>query len=357
LPETQDSFAELTRIFHAPPNHRVTPTLGNYDGVAKCFRLLGEPGDSFLADEFTFSALADAAGYHGVNWVPVRIDAGGLVPEQLESLLANWNVEQRGRRPHVLYTTPCGQNPTGSTLSLERRKAIYDIACRWDLIIVEDGTRFFPPIIRCSDRMTDPYYFLQYDLPAIDTADPDFAAKYAQGFTPSFLSMDVEGRVLRNDSFSKALAPGLRLGWVTASPFFTEQLVFLTDASTMHPAGFGQSFMLELLGPRGWGINGYARWAHSLCADYRRRRDAFQAFFAEHVPPALATADVPQAGMFFWIKIAIERHPRFKVEEDKRTLMEELFNKLLEDGVVMMPASIFAIVERGQGKTAADPQV
>jgi aromatic amino acid aminotransferase I len=139
LPETQAALAEFTRIFHAPPNHQVTPTLGNCDGVSKCFRLLGERGDSFLADEFSFSALTNAAVAHGIKWVPVKIDAGGLVPAELEKILAEWNEQEQGRRPHVLYTTPCGQNPTGSTLSLERRKTIYAIAQRHDLVIIEDG--------------------------------------------------------------------------------------------------------------------------------------------------------------------------------------------------------------------------
>jgi aromatic amino acid aminotransferase I len=137
LPETQNVLAEFTRIFHAQPNHQVTPTLGNCDGVSKCFRLLGERGDSFLADEFSFSALTNAAVAHGVNWVPVRIDAGGLVPAELEKVLSTWNEERQGRRPHVLYTTPCGQNPTGSTLSLQRRQDIYNIARRHDLVIIE----------------------------------------------------------------------------------------------------------------------------------------------------------------------------------------------------------------------------
>jgi aromatic amino acid aminotransferase I / 2-aminoadipate transaminase len=106
LPETQNVLAEFTKLFHAPPNHQVTPTLGNFDAVSKCFRLLGDRGDSFLADEFSFSALTNAAVAHGVNWVPVKIDAGGLVPSELEAVLSNWKEEVQGRRPHVLYVTP-----------------------------------------------------------------------------------------------------------------------------------------------------------------------------------------------------------------------------------------------------------
>lgn len=105
LPETQRVVTELTNYFHAPPDHCVTLTLGNGDAITKCFRLLGSPGDHFLADEYSFSAMTNAALPQGITWVPIRIDAGGLIPESLEAILAGWD-ESRGRRPHVLYSVP-----------------------------------------------------------------------------------------------------------------------------------------------------------------------------------------------------------------------------------------------------------
>jgi aromatic amino acid aminotransferase I len=211
---------------------------------------------------------------------------------------------------------------------------------------------------------TDPYFFLQYDLPEMDPSRDNFSRHYASAFPPSFLSLDVDGRVLRVDSFSKILAPGMRLGWVTASPAFTERLVVLTDSSTMHPHGFGQLFVCEMLGPNGWGLDGFVRWVHSLRADYARRRDHFLRTFQELVPIEYSRTDVPQAGMFFWITVDLKKHPRFRSEEDfkgavlaktnTKQLMEELFHKLLDDGVVMMPASIFAIEEKGKHSDLAD---
>lgn len=178
---------------------------------------------------------------------------------------------------------------------------------------------------------------------------------------PSFLSMDVDGRVLRVDSFSKILAPGMRLGWVTASPAFTERLVVLTDSSTMHPHGFGQLFVIEMLSRNGWGLDGFARWAHSLCADYKRRRDHFLERFRELVPAEYAVAEAPQAGMFFWITVNLDKHARFRHDEDAKgaktntvQLMDELFRKLLDDGVVMMPASIFAVDQNAQSSEMSD---
>lgn len=106
LPEAQRAVTELTNFYHSPSDHIATLTVGNMDGVSKCFRLLGSPGDHFLADEFSFNALTNAPLAHGIGWVPVKIDKGGLIPSDLERILSNWNEEVQGRRPHVLYTVP-----------------------------------------------------------------------------------------------------------------------------------------------------------------------------------------------------------------------------------------------------------
>ena len=111
-----------------------------------------------------------------LGWETWDLITLGMIPSELEHVLATWN-PARGRRPHVLYLIPCGQNPTGSTLSLERRREIYAIAQRYDLIIIED----------------DPYYFLQYDPPNTE------APSSKKQFPLSFLSMDIDGRVIRID--------------------------------------------------------------------------------------------------------------------------------------------------------------
>lgn len=107
LPPTQAALTKLTKLFHnPPPGHVVTVDLGNSDGVSKAFRLLGERGDYFLAEEFSFSGMTNAPLSYGVKWVGVKMDRGGLIPEDMERILSEWNVEERGRRPHVLYIVP-----------------------------------------------------------------------------------------------------------------------------------------------------------------------------------------------------------------------------------------------------------
>lgn len=104
-PEARDAVTELTNLFHAPPNHFVALTVGNADGVTKAFRLLGERGDYFLTEEFSFPGMTNAPLSYGIKWIPVKMDNGGLIPEDMERILKGWN-EDRGRRPHVLYTVP-----------------------------------------------------------------------------------------------------------------------------------------------------------------------------------------------------------------------------------------------------------
>jgi len=327
LPAAQRAVTDLTKYYHSPPDHVCTLTVGNMDGVSKCFRLLGNPGDHFLADEFSFNALTNAPLSHGVNWVPVKIDKGGLIPSDLERILSSWDEKVHGRRPHVLYTVPSGQNPTGCTLSIERRKQIYELSQRFDLIIIED----------------DPYYYLQYNEEDLDA--------HAE-LIPSFLSMDIDGRVMRVDSFSKIMAPGMRLGWITSNPTFHDHLVTLVDCSTQHPHAFGQIFVTEMMSASGWQLSGFDRWVRSLRKEYQRRRNVFLDTFRKEVASTgFASVDPPEAGMFVWIDVHLRKHPRYRCDmrdadgamagTNVPELMEELFERCLDAGLVVMPASIF----------------
>ncbi|TBU22821.1 L-tyrosine:2-oxoglutarate aminotransferase [Dichomitus squalens] len=346
LQQALDAITEINKVYHVAPAHVATMTLGNADAITKVFRMLGAPGDYFLADEFTFGPMPLAADAHGIKWVPVRIDSGGIIPEELERILSEWDIK-RGRRPHVLYSTPCGQNPTGSTLNAERRKRIYELAQKFDFIIIED----------------DPYYFLQYDAPNTQSS----VSESTKAFPTSFLSLDVDGRVIRIDSFSKVLAPGLRLGYITTAPQLVPHLINLIDFSTQNPSGFPQVLIAQLFGPTGWQLSGFDKWVRSLRLDYQRRRDHFLALFERDVQSTgFATADVPEAGMFFWVRVLVERHPRFQkidpeplpqsdalgrpkavARTNAKALMDELFDACVAGGVLVCPASIFVLPTDG----------
>lgn len=106
LLEVREILQDLNQLVHSPPHNNVILTLGNADGLTKCFRLLGNPGDSFLAEEFSFPGMTNAPLAQGITWIPVGMDREGIVPECLENILKSWDEASQGRRPHVLYTIP-----------------------------------------------------------------------------------------------------------------------------------------------------------------------------------------------------------------------------------------------------------
>ncbi|GMF64332.1 unnamed protein product [[Candida] boidinii] len=118
------------------------------------------------------------------------MDDQGIIPEKLEEILNNFKV-----KPKFLYTVPTGQNPTGSNLPFVRRQAVYQLARKFNFLIIED----------------DPYYFLQMAPYKKDALEEKLTGEeLINDVIVSFLSMDLDGRVIRLDSTSKILAPGAR---------------------------------------------------------------------------------------------------------------------------------------------------
>ena len=179
---------ELQENTHSPPiNTDLVVTSGSQDGLCKAIEMLMEPGSPVVVEEFIYAGTLTIMNPYRPEYLIVESDSSGMIPESLKSTLANSTA-----KPKVLYINPTGANPTGTVLTADRRKEIYNIASEHEMLILED----------------DPYYFLQYlpDRP------------------PSFLSMDSEGRVIRFDSFSKVLSSGVRLGFVTGPPPLIERI-------------------------------------------------------------------------------------------------------------------------------------
>jgi len=261
-------------------------TCGSTDGFSKTLQALSnewaegydpvEERPGLLVEQYCYMNAIQTAKPRGFNIVPVAIDDEGMTtkgPGGLEHVLDNWDFT-RGRRPHLMYTVTIGQNPTSGTLSVARRTEIYALCVKYDIIIVED----------------DPYWYLQFPSSTPNTTAP--RPKNSSGFDfldsliPSYLSLDYQGRVVRLDTFSKTVAPGCRLGWITAQPAFVERILRITETSTQQPSGFVQSMVAELLmGPQsatdpgkggaadgsGWNVDGWVRWLEGLRGNYERR--------------------------------------------------------------------------------------
>ncbi|KAH9889195.1 pyridoxal phosphate-dependent transferase [Xylariomycetidae sp. FL2044] len=373
---------DLTERVHAPPcEYEIILTTGNTSAWAKVVGLLCEDDDYILVEEYTYPSAQALWIPLGVRAVPVNADADGIQADRLREILADWDEETRGaRRPRVIYLVSVGSNPTGISISAARRKEIYDVCVEYDIIIVED----------------DPYYCLQYPGYQTSSTTQDFEPQKTEDFlkslTPSFLSMDTQGRVIRLDSFSKTIFPGLRLGYYIASPVFIERLLRATEVDTQDPAGLSQAFALALL--QRWGIDGYLTWVQNLKYQYQTRRDwlldAFHENFAilpaseSPVPkaqglvaciedgqgqlrPVFSFVD-PGAGMFVWSEFYFENVSRFleieastECEDPEQRFAAELWKAWADQLVLLTPGSYYHPWE-GPDKTTtkargAEPRV
>jgi aromatic amino acid aminotransferase I / 2-aminoadipate transaminase len=145
----------------------------------------------------------------------------------------------------------------------------------------------------------------------------------------------------------------MRLGWITSNQLFSRKLEILTDNSTQHPHGLGQSLMAEILAPSGWGMDGYFRWLWGLRNEYERRRNLFFEIFQREVGDhGLASTKLPIAGMFFFVRIHVAKHPRFiqthpmpqtGPKTNTRELLDELFKMCFNHSLLIMPGVLFAM--------------
>jgi len=285
--------AEHTELVCDPPyaDWRSCLTVGSTAALEQSLRMLCDKNrnDSILTEEYSFSTAVETAMPLGVKVFGVEMDRQGLLPEKMDELLTHWDPSQRGgaRKPHVLYTVPSGQNPTGATQGEQRRRDIYAVASKHDVFILED----------------EPYYFLQMPpyLPGANPQPPpptypDTSA-FLDSLIPTLLSMDVDGRVLRMDSFSKVVVPGSRLGWVTASEQIIERYIRHAEVCNQGPSGISQVILHKLLDST-WGHEGYLQWLMHLRGEYTKRRNVMMDACETHLPKEVVSWDAPQAGMF-----------------------------------------------------------
>ena len=283
------------------PHHHydVMVSVGSQDALTKAFEMLLDPAqDELFLESPTYSGSLAFLQPFGVKMKPVATDEFGLKPEALQEALEKSNDGENKRR--VLYTIPTAQNPSGSTLSNDRREAIYDIASAYDIIILED----------------DAYY---YNHPARENVK-------------SFLSLDCDGRVIRFDTFSKLISSGMRIGFVTGPPKLIERLSFHTQATNLHNSGVSQIMLSKLLDH--WGKHGFDEHAKNVASFYCRRRDVMLAAAERHLT-GLAAWSPPEAGMFLFLKL--------NGIDDTKVLIEE---KAAAANVLFVPGQSFDPLDR-----------
>ncbi|KAK6068785.1 aromatic amino acid aminotransferase [Seiridium cupressi] len=328
---------EHTELCHRPPyaDWRSALTIGSTGSLECAYRMFCDRnrGDSVLTEEFSFSTALETAEPLGIRVFGVKMDEQGLLPESMDDILSNWNVSERGaRKPTVLYTVPSGQNPTGATQGVQRRKDVYAVCQKHDMIIIED----------------EPYYFLQMQkYTGADTPDvppPANVEEFLSGLIPSLLSIDVDGRVMRHDSFSKVVVPGSRMGWITASEQIIERYIRHAESCSQGPSGFSQLAMYKLIDEE-WGHEGYLQWLMHLRLEYTKRRNIILGACEKYLPRDVVSWVAPAAGMFtntqqLWLKVDHTKHP----DVSRKSLIdieEEIFDSCIEKGVLACRGSWF----------------
>ncbi|XP_068125399.1 kynurenine/alpha-aminoadipate aminotransferase, mitochondrial isoform X2 [Hyperolius riggenbachi] len=310
VPELVSWLKDLQKKLHNPPTLSYSPnegqmelcvTTGSQEGLSKVFEMLVNPGDNVLMDTTAYSGTLAAVRPLGCNLIGVPTDQHGIIPQALKDILSRWQPEDatnpEKNSPKVLYTVPNGGNPTGSSLTIERKIEIYQIAQDYDLIILED----------------DPYYFLQFNKP----------------WAPTFLSMDVDGRVIRADSMSKILSSGIRIGFLTGPKPLIDRVILHMQASTLHTSAFTQIMIFQLL--QKWGVEGFLDHIESVINFYKMQRDTMLACADKHLS-GLAEWHSPSAGMFLWMKIK-------GVPDTHQMIMQ----KALSKEVLLVPGSAFNV--------------
>ncbi|QES43119.1 transcriptional regulator [Streptomyces venezuelae] len=237
----------------------VLVTTGSQQALSLLATALVEPGDTVLVENPCYLAALQAFAFAGARVVPVPCDEAGIDPAALDDLVAL-------HRPKLLYTVPTFQNPTGRTLPADRRAAIARVAERRGLWIVED----------------DPYGELRFE----GERAPWIATYPGAGDRTVLLS-----------SFSKVMAPGLRLGWLRAPAGLLRACAVAKQAADLHTPTVNQLAAARYLADRDLDAH-VAR----VAGVYRERRDAILAGLADALPDGSSWIR-PEGGMFVWAKL------------------------------------------------------
>jgi 2-aminoadipate transaminase len=231
---------------------------GGLEGINLFCQVFIDPGDVILVESPTFVHSVEIFDMFEAKCVAVDMDDDGICTDDLEEKIRQYH-------PKMIYVIPTFQNPSGRTLSLERRKKVAELAAEYDVLVLED----------------DPYRDIRYsgvDLPPIKC-------------------FDTVGNVVVANSFSKIFSPGVRLGYVMAEPEIIHYMLEVKSATNSHSSMLPQVLCAEFF-KRGY----YPAHHEMLCNLYRERRDAMLESIDKYFP-AGTKHSFPDGGLFTWVEL------------------------------------------------------
>ncbi len=226
------------------------------DLTVKC---LCNKGDTIICESPTFVGSLNNFRSYGLNIVGVPMDECGMDVDSLENAL------KTEKNVKLIYTIPDFQNPTGVTLSYERRKRMYELARRCDVMILEDN--------------------------------PYFELRYSGSFIPLIKSLDTSGHVIFAGSVSKVIAPGLRIGYVLAQAELVQKMVVAKQVVDVHTNLFTQHLVDAYI--RNYDLDEHIGQAIDL---YRRKRDCMLSGIGSGFPSCVGYTR-PNGGLFIWLEL------------------------------------------------------
>ena len=232
-------------------------TSGSQQGIDLLARVFIKPGDYILTENPTYVGALQAFQYYRASYCTVEMDDDGMLVDRVEEQIKKY-------KPKVIYSVPNFQNPTGVTMSVERRQQLAELAAEYNMPLIDDN----------------PYSEIRFegkDLPTLKSIGGD--------------------GVISLRTFSKSLTPGLRIGWMNAEPRIIRQFEKVKQGTDLHTSTFGQYVVYEflkqgLLDPQ----------IKQLRKDYRNKRDTMLKAMDEHFPDGISWTR-PQGGMFLWVTL------------------------------------------------------
>lgn len=241
-------------------------TTGSQQALDLLGKIFINRGDRILVESPTYLGALQAWNAYGAEYTAVPADENGMQTDRLEEALRIG--------PKFIYVLPNFQNPTGTTLPLERRQKLVELADRYGVPIVED----------------DPYGQLRYegeDLPAVELIDSQMRMS----------SGNYTGNVIYLSTFSKILSPGLRLAWAIAPKEVIRKLSLAKQGTDLHTSTFNQIVAHEV------GQHGFIdRHVKVIQETYRERRNAMLDALEEHMPAGVSWTK-PNGGLFLWVTL------------------------------------------------------
>lgn len=286
-PELLDALVEYLSTTSEPTSHeRIIITSGGMQGLDLACKIFVDPGDLVVVESPTYTNGSATAASYGAELLEVPMDDNGLMVEALPEL-----VEKAGRAPKAIYVIPNFQNPSGTTLSAARREHLLELAHEWNAVIIDD----------------DPYGLLRFsgeDLPSFQSLSPG---------DPLLFSVR---------TFSKILAPGLRVGWVDTDPAIRQLVINAKQTMDTCANVPSQQLVAEFI--RRGGLSAHLE---SIKVQYRERKIAMMESLTRNLGDRVRMTN-PDGGFFLWVTLQ---------GEDAATSTSALFESALAEGVAFIP--------------------